>query len=161
MILFDIETTGLNPIKSTLLTIQIKKDSETKIWKLWEEQDEVALIKKFLEFLKTVNEPLVGYCINGFDLSFVLSKLAVNNQLTDEIVQLISSKKWVDLTQFQENSYGLDNWLEELAIPRQSDVKGRHIPTLYDLKQYDKIVEHAVDDLNACEKIIQKLNLKI
>ncbi len=37
---FDIETTGLNPFKHRILTIQLKREDEIIVWKLWEEKEE-------------------------------------------------------------------------------------------------------------------------
>ncbi len=161
MILFDIETTGLNPVRDKVLTVQLKHDGKIVMWKLWEENDETKIIEKFFDYIKNSNEKIVGYNISRFDVNFLLARMLMNKKLTDNLLKLVDSKNWVELTEFQKNNHGLDNWLKELSIPRKSPVTGRHIPTLFELKQYDKIVEHAIDDLVVCEEIIKKLNLKI
>ena len=160
MLIFDIETTGLDPLRSKVVTIQVKHGKDTVLWKLWEEKDEILLIKKFLDYIKNSDESIVGYNISRFDINFLLIRMLLNGGLTDEIQKLVKRKKWIDLTEFQKNNHGMDNWLRELNIMRKSQVAGRHVPVLYDLGQYDKIIEHAIDDLSACEEIIRKLNLK-
>ncbi len=160
MILFDIETSGLNPLNSEIITIQLKVGDELKVWKLWEEKDELTMITKFFDFIKNSNEPVVGYNISRFDINFILTRLMLNNKLTDEIKNIVKTKRWIELTDYQGDSRGMNNLLKKLSVNRGSQVENRHIPMLYKLKMYDKIVEHAIDDLNACEEVIRKLNLK-
>lgn len=161
MIIFDIETTGLNPFQNKILTIQIKRKNEIKIWKVWEEESELAMIEKFLNFLEKKDEPIIGYNILKFDLRFILARLLVNDRLNDSVQEMLRSKKWIDLLQFQQNGVkGLNSWVEILEIEKSSKVKGWHIPALYELGKYDEIVEHAIDDLNICEKIVEKLELE-
>lgn len=161
MIIFDIETTGLNPMRDKVLTVQLKHGDKIAIWKLWEENDETKVIENFFNYIKKSDEKIVGYNISRFDINFLLTRLLINNKLTDEIQKIVREKEWVELTEFQKNNHGLDNWTKELSISRKSPVTGRHTLTLYELKQYDKIVDHAIDDLLVCEEIIKKLKLKI
>lgn len=161
MIIFDIETTGLNPFQNQILTIQIKRGGEIKIWKVWEENGEFAVIEKFLDFVEKSDEPIIGYNILKFDLRFILARLLINDRLDDNVQNMLKSKRWVDLLQFQHNGVkGLNSWAESLGIDKSSKVKGWHIPALYELGKYDEIVEHAIDDLNVCEKIVEKLGLE-
>lgn len=161
MIIFDIETTGLNPLQEKVLTMQIKHAEKIIVWKLWEEKnDEVKLIQNFIDYIKNLNETIVGYNISRFDINFLLARLLVNKKLTDNILKIFAGKKWIDLTEFQKNNHGMDNWLKELKIPRQSNVTGWHVPSLYELGMYNKIEEHAIDDLFVCEQVVKKMNLK-
>lgn len=161
MIIFDIETTGLDPLRDKVITVQLKHDNEIVVWKIWEERDEAILMEKFIDYIRNLDKKIVGYNISRFDVNFILIRLLINGKLTDEIQKIFKNKKWVDLTEFQRNNHGMENWLKELKITRQSNVVGRHVPTLYELGQYDKIEEHAIDDLLVCERVIKKLNLKI
>ncbi len=160
MILFDIETSGLSPLNSEIITIQLKIGNELKIWKLWEEQDEISMIMKFFDFIKNSSEPVVGYNISRFDINFILTRLMLSNRLTEEIKNIVKNKKWIELTDYQGDSRGMNNLLKKLSVNRSSQVENKHVPMLYKLKMYDKIVEHAIDDLSACEEVVRKLNLK-
>lgn len=160
MIIFDIETTGLDPRRHKVVSIQLKHGEKIIIWKLWEEKDEIKLIEKFLEYIRNSDEKIVGYNISRFDVNFLLIRMLVNGKLTDDVQKMVKGKNWVELTEFQKNSHGMDNWLRELGIIRQSQVSGRHVPTLYELGHYDEIEEHAKDDLFVCEEIMKKLDLK-
>ena len=60
---FDIETSGLNPYEHEILTIQVKQREDIFIWTKWKENNQVNVILKFLNYLRTVRsyESIYGY----------------------------------------------------------------------------------------------------
>jgi DNA polymerase elongation subunit (family B) len=159
MIFFDIETTGLNPMDHSVLTIQVKKGGQFTIWKSWE-SSERDVLKSFVEFLRSADDAIVGYNINKFDTKFLLFRMLVNGILDEISMGAFKSARWIDLLGFQSNGVrGLNGWADSLGIARPSKVKSWHVPVLYELGMYDEIVEHAREDLEVCEKIAGLLKI--
>lgn len=158
---FDIETTGLNPYKEMTLTIQFKRECKIVLWKIWDEENEVNLILKFLKYLKAVNsnDSIYGYNILKFDLPFISARLNIHGFMNGEKHMILHNKKWIDLYQCLGDNYiSLDRCLRSLGIERQCPFKGRDIPRLYEQKRFREIEEHAKNDLIVCEKLVRKLN---
>jgi uncharacterized protein YprB with RNaseH-like and TPR domain len=160
VIYFDIETTGLNPYRDKILTIQVKKGDEINLWTIWEENDELIMIKKFLAYIEPIfgSESIIGYNCLKFDVPFIHARLNKYDAMDANAYELLHNKKWIDLYQFQGDNYiSMDRWLDAYGIERQCPYSGRDIPWLYKEKMYKEIEEHAVDDLIVCEHLVQKL----
>jgi uncharacterized protein YprB with RNaseH-like and TPR domain len=70
IIMFDTETTGLNPYKSIVILIGIKRGDEIKQWKLWEIKDEVKMIE-------TVIKRIIGLTATSKILHMVIPEFFV------------------------------------------------------------------------------------
>ena len=159
---FDIETTGLNPYKDTILTIQLKRDHDVVLWKIWE-KDELSAILKFLKYLRTVSssDSIYGYNILKFDVPFISARLNIYGQMNSENYSLLHNKKWIDLYQYLGDNYvPLDKWLQKFAIKRLCPFTGKDIPRLYEKKKFEEIEDHAKDDLIVCEKLVEKMRFR-
>jgi len=44
VVIFDVETTGLDPYEGKIILIGLKKNKRIKQWKLWEIEDEAKMI---------------------------------------------------------------------------------------------------------------------
>lgn len=118
------------------------------------------MILDFLEYLRHVSsgETIYGYNCLKFDVPFLVARLTVNNAMNGNIYVLLHDKKWFDLYQYQGDEYiSMNRWLEAYNIERLSPYEGRDVPSLFLNGRYEDIVEHAVDDLICCEKLVNVL----
>ncbi len=162
MILFDIETTGLNPYEDTILTVQFKQGDEVTIWKLWE-TDEPTMLLSFIDHLRTVSgdDTIYGYNCLKFDVPFIVTRMNHHSLMNAEVYKLVHDKKWLDLYQFQGDNYvSMDRWLQSFGIKRNCPYTGRDVPVFYKQGRCKEIEEHAIDDLEVCEKLVEKLKGK-
>lgn len=160
VIYFDIETTGLNPLLDKILTIQVKRGEEIKLWTLWEEKDELRMIQHFIDYLRPIygNEAIVGYNCLKFDVPFIHARLNKYDAMEADTYDILHNKKWIDLYQFQGDNYiSMDRWLDSFDIERGCKYSGSDIPHLYERELHNEIEEHAVDDLIVCERLFNKL----
>jgi uncharacterized protein YprB with RNaseH-like and TPR domain len=158
VIAFDIETTGLNPHERKVTLVGMKTGGEIRQWKLWEIGDEAKMILTAIEELLRTNETIIGYNNLKFDVPFVIERLKVLGVYRPEFWG-IYSKSWFDLYQYLGNDYrSLASWLQRASIERKyADLKGRDMPTFFESKDYDKIVNHNLDDLNTSEELFRFL----
>jgi uncharacterized protein YprB with RNaseH-like and TPR domain len=158
-IIFDIETTGLNPYTDCIVTIQLKVNDTVHVWKKWE-SDELQIIMEFLEVLRTIpsSQTILGYNNLKFDLPFIVGRLTALRGMNAEIYQLLHGKKWLDLYQLLGDDYqSMDQWLAQFGIKRNCRFVGKDMPILYAQGRYKDIVEHATEDLVLCERLFEIL----
>jgi len=62
---------------------------------------------------------------------------------------LYQDRKWIALYQSLGNDFRrLSSWLDNLGIKRtHKDITGRDVPMLYARREYEKIIQHNLDDL--------------
>jgi len=60
VVVFDIETTGLDPYENEVIVIGIKKKGEIRQWKIWEISDEAEMILLAVEEVKETDETIIG-----------------------------------------------------------------------------------------------------
>lgn len=162
IIMFDIETTGLNPYQHQVVLIGFKKNQKIKQLKLWEIKDEGKMILEALDELKKLdkfNDTIIGYNNLKFDVPFMLERLKILGKMKPEFWSMIHNKKWFDLYQFLGNSYrALNLWLNKLGIKKKyPELDGRQMPDYFNKKDYKKIEKHNIDDLNSSEELFYKL----
>jgi uncharacterized protein YprB with RNaseH-like and TPR domain len=165
VVYFDIETTGLNAYKHQIVLIGMKKGERIKQWKLWKVKDEAKMILKCIDTLRKIDsyeETIVGYNNLKFDVPFIIARLTVLNKMTPEVWNMLHNKKWFDLYQFLGNDFrSLQLWLNKFGIKRsREDIMGEQVPILYTRKEYEKIKQHNIDDLNTSEELYNKLEKK-
>jgi uncharacterized protein YprB with RNaseH-like and TPR domain len=162
IVIFDIETTGLDPYKHQVVLIGFKKNGKIKQLKLWKIKDEAKMILeaiKELENLDKFNDTIIGYNNLKFDVPFMLERLKILGRMKPEFWSLIHNKKWFDLYQFLGNSYrALNSWLNKLGIKKKyPELSGGQMPEYFNKKDYEKIENHNIDDLNSSEELFHKL----
>lgn len=156
---FDIETTGLNPFRSQLVTIQARRNGEQTVWKAWETPEPI-MIAKFLVYLDTLpsSELIVGFNIMGFDLPFVAARASACHSWNEETHVRLYRRNWLDLYQYLGAGYrSVDFWLGRLGVARECSFTGKDVPGLYGKGEYGKIERHAVEDLALCETLYNSL----
>ncbi len=160
MVVFDIETTGLNPYHHQIVVVGMVHDDKFLVLKCWE-IGELGMILEALKILAMIPswEPLVGFNNLKFDVPFITARLTIHGEMTDRFWHLLYSKKWIDLYQFLgDNYWSLETWLETYGIKRTyEEITGKDIPVLYERKEYEKIIQHNKDDLATCKELYKKL----
>ena len=158
---FDIETTGLNPYKDKILTIQLKKNNEFTMLKTWEE-DEKHVLTGFFDLFRNVGKSsILGYNCLQFDLSFIVSRMNKHGIMNAEKHAVLHNGNWLDLYQYLGGNYvSMDHWLQSCGIRRECQYKGRDVPTLYEKKMYKEIERHTKDDLVMCERLAEIVRTK-
>ena len=164
VVCFDIETAGqgIDPHKSIVSVIGMKRDGRILQWKVWEAKDEANIILdafKEIESIKQFEETILGFNNLKFDVPFLLKRLDILGRSTADLWIMMHNKKWFDLYQFLGNSYQSQTlWLTRLGIKREfPELNGKDMLRYYETKEYDKIVMHNRDDLNTSETLFQKL----
>ncbi|MDG6935130.1 MAG: ribonuclease H-like domain-containing protein [Nitrososphaerota archaeon] len=153
----DIETTGLDPFNSQLITIQVRTKVETKIWPVWlEAQDgEKSVIKKFISFTDAIdryNSRLIGYNVLKFDLPFLIGRMINLGMLTHEIwTRIFHELNWFDLYQFLGDEFGkFRKWKTGLAGGSVTTTN-EQIPELFKQGKYGTIIEYIRDEMEGYE----------
>jgi len=161
VVVFDIETLGLDAFQHQIVLIGMKVDGKIKQCMLWEEKDELDMISKCLKIFERIPlfETIVGYNNLKFDVPFLATRLSVHGKWSANLWQLLyKDRKWFDLYQFLGNDFRrMSFWLDKLGIKKKyEDIMGRDIPRFH-LEKYEKIVKHNKDDLETSEQLYWKL----
>jgi len=154
VVVFDIETTGLDPYKSKVILIGLKRGSKIIQWMIWKIKDEAEMIISAIKEILNIDETIVGYNNLKFDVPYMLKRLDILGKNNPEYWK-IHYKKWFDLYQYLGNDYrSLSLWIKKAGIKQKyPHLKGRDMPIYYQNKEYDKIIKHNIDDLETCEKL--------
>lgn len=158
VVAFDIETTGLNPYESKTILIGMKKKGSIRLWKLWETDDEAKMILSAIKEIERVEETILGYNNLKFDVPFLLKRLEVLGQVEPRLWE-IYNKKWFDLYQYLGNDMrSLRYWLSQAGIKRKNpELEGKDMPVYFEKREFKKIEEHNMDDLNTSEVLFKFL----
>ena len=145
----DIETTGLNPRKDKIITIQYQELdrttgqplSELKILKEWG-SSEKDIIEKFLINTKIKSDYLFNFIPVGYNLGFVNSFLKIRMSFHNLKPVYLLSRPFIDLRAIgilmnkgEFKGAGLDKLTKK---PKLSS----NIPIWYGNKEYEKIIFH-------------------
>ena len=145
----DIETTGLDPNKDKIITIQYQEldmhtgepIGELIILKEWE-SSEKDIIKKFVIDSRILDTYAFSFVPIGYNLTFEHNFLKRRAQINDLTEVDILHQPFIDLRAIgilmnkgQFKGSGLDK-----ITGKQSD--GSKIPLLYENKQYDEIIAY-------------------
>jgi uncharacterized protein YprB with RNaseH-like and TPR domain len=158
VIAFDIESTGLNPYENQVILIGMKMGRKIRLWKCWEIKDEARMILDALQEIEKIDETIIGYNNLKFDVPFMLERLKILGKYEPKFWE-IHSKKWFDLYQYLGNDYrSLKHWLQQANIKRKyPELEGRDMPNCFGREDYEKIINHNVDDLTTSEKLFKFL----
>ncbi len=161
VVMFDIETTTLNPYWGKVILIGMKMKGQIRQWKLWEVRDEARMITEAIEEIWKVDETIVGYNNLKFDVPFMMERLKLLERWEPELFE-IYGKKWFDLYQYLGNDLrSLRYWLRRAGIERDfPELRGSDIPSLFEIGEFKKIEQHNQDDLDTSERLFRFLKEK-
>jgi len=164
---FDIETTGLDPERDKIISIQIQeldrntgdKKGDLIVLKEWE-TSEKEILEQFIEGSGILDYPFnfipIGYNL-GFEHSFLIARTKVHNLpeidiLNNPFVDLRSIGVLMNKGEFKGS--GLDK-----ITGKKSD--GSVLPTWYQNKEYDKILSYVESEANEFIKLNKWLYKKM
>jgi len=148
-VIFDIETTGLDPLFSKISCICVL-DIETQTIESFCGSDESLILK---QFWSSVNLATLIYNFNGdsFDLPFILQRCLINNVRVSENYPRM---KFIDLRKvttaffvsYDKSTPGkLSDWARILQIPVKTS-PGKEMIEKYYEKDWEFIKAHCMED---------------
>jgi hypothetical protein len=161
----DIETTGLNPFRDKIITIQLRIRGQNHIWTEWGEDGEAKVISNFLNFWETIprskrigGATFVGFNVLHFDIPFITERYRILGLPHPELVwkSLVHYPIYVDLYQLLgDNLMGFARWKGLLVGKAEKALKcsGKDIPAFYENGEHGKILEYINDEMESLEKI--------
>jgi uncharacterized protein YprB with RNaseH-like and TPR domain len=160
-VFFDIETTGLNPHENAVTLIGLKSDGRINLWKTWESRGERTTIVSALAEVKGVGGTIVGFNNLKFDVPFMIKRLENFGHSSVELWSLYN-KKWFDLYQYLGDDFRSQKyWLDKAGIKEEHpELRGRDMPDCFKNKEYSKIEQHLISDLNMSETLFAFLKKK-
>jgi len=161
VVYFDIETLGehADPWNGKIITIQIRMNRQTIIWKEWE-LGEKGVIKAFFEFLEQIKRKetlFVGYCPFKKDipcLNVRMKELGIWNKRREQI--LCVWLNWQDLYQFLGAGFmKFKAWLKTFKITKEW--KGEAPSKLYREKRFDELEDYIQNEMESLEELYKRL----
>ncbi|MDS0298239.1 hypothetical protein NDI76_05750 [Halogeometricum sp. S1BR25-6] len=169
---YDIETTGVRPYSSEIVTIQYKRDSTgLSIYKRWEYESERELLLAFLNDWKDIPrarsrgaEEFIAFNVLKFDAPFLLVKaqqhdIASASGWEDKYVweNISHGPPFVDLAQLLGDDMKKFAEWRNCLIGSYGDYESKRIPEFYQRDDYEKIEEYVEDEMDTLEQIYQEI----
>jgi len=160
VVFLDIETTGLNPYRDKVVTVQVRRGGVTTVWREWE-LGEPGVIEGFFGFTDSVfrkRTHFVGYNLIKFDLPFLTRRAEANGLLGEERWRILNSYLHVvDLYQLLGDHYVSAKLFYAKLAGRTQTTRNEDIPTLYHQGSYQKIEEYIENEMQSMELLYQAL----
>jgi len=170
-IVFDIETSGLDPFKDRVLAIAYKMGSnKPRVMCIGNRNaaSEKLLLDEFFSRLSLLKAEenvcplLIGYNIDGFDIPFLTTR-AILNGMVEESAMLRKFYR-ADLMHIvtrylrtNNRHMKLKDVAEALGIDVVDEVNGSDIPRLFEEGNYEAIVKHCISDVELTYQLMLKL----
>jgi DNA polymerase elongation subunit (family B) len=159
MIIFRLEAEKIS-YDSKILSIEVKKGEEVRIWKSWEFLDEKKLISDFTKwFLEEKDKILIGFNILKFDIPLLLLKTSKFEEFGEFSLKLNRSNildLFVVLTFLHKgNIKGFKYYCKKYGV--NGIVPREKILDLYKEKKYEEMEKALVRNLNAFEGLFEKV----
>ena len=155
-VFFDMETTGLSPFDSQIITIQVRVDGRNIVWPVWEgsEREVVGSFLSFTEEVLRLSTRFIGYNVLKFDVPFLTERMRSLGLLTFESWERLNRElNWFDLYQFLGDRFGRFREWKVGLTGRAVETVNREIPSLYAEENYDKILEYVQDEMEEYELV--------
>lgn len=161
-LVYDIETTGLEPWKDKIICIGVADLKSDEI-NLFQNEDEEKLVKEFIKYVKAKEfDKVIGYNVS-FDNRFIMAKCLdykINcGFFFDQPYHIdLMNKVQNPVDMYSRNSSGsLDDWVRYLFSDGKSEDNG-DIPEMYEKGQLDKIKDYCKKDVRITAKLWRRLN---
>jgi len=158
-IVFDIETTGLNPLNSRITCICAKVINGNEY--TGSHTNEKGLIKDFLKFIAeqrlTYGDFLISANGKDFDLPFLFMRAFLNKiQLKD--IEWINRLKHFDiLSDITDKKISLNNLARIYGFELKSG-NGLNAIKLFEEMKLEELMNYCMDDVKLTEKVYLKYN---
>jgi len=146
--IFDVETTGLNPMEDRITCISLLNLEHDKPVSFYGE-DESLVLKQFWNAIKD-NVETISFNGDGFDIAFVIKRSLINNvKVTNLFKRHIDLRKVVNSFYFTYNKYDkgkLTDWGKILGIDVVTE-NGAEMIKHYEKKDWKTIKAHCEEDV--------------
>ena len=147
-LIFDLETTGLDPFSDQIVAIGHSLRGRASVLMNGEKE----MLTRFAQVLKGVDK-LIGFNITDFDIPFLLIR-CMKHSIPVKLPEVF------DLVKLSPHRKRLEDWCRLLDIKRSYEVDGSRVLDLYLNKKLDFVKKHCLEDVNAA-KIIWKRYKKV
>jgi uncharacterized protein YprB with RNaseH-like and TPR domain len=156
-IVFDIETTGLNPWHGDRITCICAKDSEGEWFKETDRnQEENDMIRSFLVWVSRRNKHiLITKNGLGFDIPFILSRLVLSGAcyLKDyDAMDLLVKKIHLDLHTITKKWVSLNDMATLFKCQNKSG-SGKNAIKLHENEEYEELIDYCCQDVLVTEQV--------
>ncbi len=152
------ETTGLDPHRDKVITIQVRHEGLTKVWKEWELGEEGCLDSLFalLNRVDWRRASLVGYNVLRFDIPFADVRLRALGLMNEKAWHLLHDYPHViDLYQLLGDYFLRAKAWYSWLTPVENEVSNRDVPELYERKEYSAIEGYVEREMRAMEFLFE------
>jgi len=172
-IVFDIETTGLDPFTDTTLAITYKVGFKKPIVFHIDDNgvDEKLVLRRFYFNLDSiaadsskdgVSLVLVGYNIDSFDIPFLTTRAILNGMIEHSATlrKYYRADLMYIVTRYlktDKKHMKLKDVAKALGIEVNDDVNGSDVPRLFEEGNYEAIVKHCISDVELTYQLTLKL----
>jgi len=153
-IIFDIETTNLDPMDSRIVCISMSEIGKDEI-KTFINIDEKKVLTDFWEEVGK-DSKLIGFNSDSFDIPFIIKRCLINrvkiNKFQTSDIRKDVNSFW---TSYNQRSKGtLSDWAKILGMKVETDA-GSAVPLLFAENKFDEIEAHCCEDIKITKKLYE------
>lgn len=159
-LIFDIETTGLDPFESRVVAIGYRFNSEAG--RVVIEEDEHELLKSFITTIMDRTYVLVGYNIQYFDIPFLTARLLKNGEsISSNILRKFYRVDLMSVVQrylrTNRKFCKLNKVCDFLGIDVEDSSSGADVPGMWAERDTTGIINHCDRDLEKTYELYKML----
>ena len=161
-IIFDAESTGLDPSENGMVTCIATINVETeerKVFQVREDLNEKRMLTEFWDYIKTIKFPnLTGYNSSSFDLTYIIHRSIVREVYIPKFNQtdLRLTANSFFFSYEKKVSGKLSYWAGVLGIPVTTSNGSEMVRYFLDGK-YDLIRDHNLEDVEVTFALFKRL----